>query len=578
MLHHRHDRPSFLRILSAKASPIASGRQSVTPPISAVAVTALLLSTAFSGCTGEDPNVPEEEVSYHTDIRPLLEQHCVACHVEGNVGPFPLDSYAAVEEMGASVVDAVANRRMPPWRHNPDCRPAKDATRLTDDEISKFLAWADADFAEGDPSSFVEPSESSAPLVRAPDIIVAPPVGYAPDVTRPDDYRCLPLDLEFPEDAFITATTVAPDQKALVHHVILYAVPQSEVPTIEALDAAEEGPGYTCFGGSGTQLSSTLGGWTPGEAEPIINDDAAFRVPAGSKLVMQMHYNVVGLEGAAPPDQSELEIWLVPEGQPPSTLLSLTPVADTGLRIVAGDEESVQVSERHLTVDGVHVVGSSPHMHLLGRSLRTEVIRADGTVECLSDIDDWDFAWQRAYVYEDGFEVPLSIDDTVRITCTYDNSAANQPVVNGERVPPRDVTWGEGTFDEMCLDYLVLAAPFQGADASGLCAGYRECSSTCSDDDGTCHLTCLGNQGFGCSLCGLDVMFGDCAVQQCVADAIAFNNCFQGCPDRNNDNFGSCFSEQCKTEYDAYMGCLAPHIASGTCADDFAACGIDADD
>jgi len=44
----------------------------------------------------------------------------------------------------------------------------------------------------------------------------------------------------------------------------------------------------------------------------------------------------------------------------------------------------------------------------------------------------------------------------LRLTCRYDNSPDNQPIVNGEQVAPRDVRWGEGTLDEMCLLYMTV--------------------------------------------------------------------------------------------------------------------------
>ena len=40
--------------------------------------------------------------------------------------------------------------------------------------------------------------------------------------------------------------------------------------------------------------------------------------------------------------------------------------------------------------------------------------------------------------------------------CEYDNSAAHQPVVDGAQLAPRNVTWGEGSLDEMCLHYVWL--------------------------------------------------------------------------------------------------------------------------
>jgi hypothetical protein len=45
----------------------------------------------------------------------------------------------------------------------------------------------------------------------------------------------------------------------------------------------------------------------------------------------------------------------------------------------------------------------------------------------------------------------------MQLTCEYDNSAANQPVIDGVQQPPKDVAWGEGTADEMCLNYFAIS-------------------------------------------------------------------------------------------------------------------------
>jgi len=44
----------------------------------------------------------------------------------------------------------------------------------------------------------------------------------------------------------------------------------------------------------------------------------------------------------------------------------------------------------------------------------------------------------------------------VRWACEYDNSAANQPLINGVAGMPADVVWGEGTTEEMCVGVLYV--------------------------------------------------------------------------------------------------------------------------
>ena len=90
-----------------------------------------------------------------------------------------------------------------------------------------------------------------------------------------------------------------------MHHVILFTVPPDQVADAEALDAADPGEGWTCFGGSGLRdndgLDSApwLGAWAPGGKESVdARRASASRWPAGSRIVMQVHYNL--LAGRAP--------------------------------------------------------------------------------------------------------------------------------------------------------------------------------------------------------------------------------------------------------------------------------------
>jgi hypothetical protein len=78
------------------------------------------------------------------------------------------------------------------------------------------------------------------------------------------------------------------------------------------------------------------------------------------------------------------------------------------------------------------------HMHTRGRRARLEIQHADGTKDCMLDIEKWDFHWQGAYA----FTQPKTYlpTDQLYLECHFDNSDSTV-----ER------NWGEGTDDEMCL-------------------------------------------------------------------------------------------------------------------------------
>jgi hypothetical protein len=58
------------------------------------------------------------------------------------------------------------------------------------------------------------------------------------------------------------------------------------------------------------------------------------------------------------------------------------------------------------------------------------------------------------------FKTPIhaAAGDRVRVTCEWDNSREHQPTVDGVRMEPRDVRFGEKSTDEMCIGTLALTS------------------------------------------------------------------------------------------------------------------------
>ena len=85
-------------------------------------------------------------------------------------------------------------------------------------------------------------------------VTLAMPEAYtpsAPNGVGTDDYRCFILDPELARDSFLTGTNVLPGNSDVVHHVILFRVPPAQLDAAQALDDAEPGQGWTCFGNTG---------------------------------------------------------------------------------------------------------------------------------------------------------------------------------------------------------------------------------------------------------------------------------------------------------------------------------------
>ena len=102
------------------------------------------------------------------------------------------------------------------------------------------------------------------------------------------------------------------------------------------------------------------------------------------------------------------------------------------------------------------VYGVAGHMHLRGRDIKVVLDPGTPKEQTLLHIPAWDFHWQDVYYLTR--PVAIGPGDTIRVSCTFDNSPAAQPVVGTKQLAPRYVIWGEGTTDEMCLGMLSVAA------------------------------------------------------------------------------------------------------------------------
>jgi len=530
-------------------------------------------TTTSTDDTGTTITPTVAEPTFHRDIRPLVERSCVSCHSPGQIAPFAFDAPAEMLDLAPLIVASIEDRTMPPWGMDPDCHDTVGNLRLSDADVAMVTAWRDGGYPEGDAADYVAPELPTPVDIGTPDLTLTPAEAYVPNAAVLDDYRCLPVAEVLERDLFVSGVHVVPDQVALVHHVLIYAVPPSGLGALDALDAADPEPGYTCFGTSGLDNAQTVGGWVPGNEPALYGDGIAQRIPAGSRLILQMHYNTAAATPTA--DQTSVRLWTLPEGQEPDQLLTVFPVPKLSLDIPAGEAHSVQTARQRLPIpEGSKVFATSPHMHLLGTSLQTKVIRADGTEQCLSKIDAWDFNWQRSYAIPEASWIDLSVHDEVEITCTYDNSAANQPADNGTPRDPEDVGWGDGSYDEMCLDYLALVRPYEGSGGTGSCADYDLCVAGCAPDDGICATSCMAASGESCLYCGLDGLFGDCVGTSCPLEGLFLLGCMDGCAEYFEDQF-ACLYDDCRTQFDDYMACASSGaLTDGSCVDEFVGCEV----
>jgi len=311
-----------------------------------------------------------------------------------------------------------------------------------------------------------------------------------------DDYHCTLVNPHVRTNSFIVASHFYPEGID-VHHAILFLVPPDYAAAARAAD--HNGKGWTCFGESalpGTslaQISDTpwLSAWAPGHGRDVVPPGTGVYFPKGSMVVMQVHYNL--LRGDAPV-RVKLVLTTVPASTPLKPLhLSLLPappdipcpagvtgplcnraasLANLGQRFGQGQVGFVDFLEnfcgRSATdppsgdtttctwgVGSGHIVRVTAHMHLLGQGMKIVLNPGTPQAETLLDVTNYNFDYQRSYNLAK--PVVTRPGDKVQVTCTYD-ATLRQKLPQLRNLPPRFVTWGDGSSDEMCLGILQSTA------------------------------------------------------------------------------------------------------------------------
>jgi hypothetical protein len=408
-----------------------------------IPLTAALALTAL-GARQRAVQVPGAP-TFSREVVRIFQQNCQSCHHPGDIAPFSLVDYASAKAQAPLIKFMTQTRQMPPWKPSSGCGTFADPRVLSQKDIDTLAKWVDAGAPEGNRAEMPPPLDfGTGWTLGQPDLVLSNPEPYTPPGDR-DMYRCFTIPTNLTSDTYVSAIDVHPGQRSEVHHVIAFIDTTGE--SVQ-LDEKDPGPGYTSFGGPGFNNPGTLGGWAPGARATQLDEDVALSLPAASRVVLQVHYHLHG--GEPKPDKTEIGIYF--SKTKPKRLLHILPLINQTFTIPPGDANyKVTASFPIPTPFATHLHVIAPHMHLLGRKMNVVATKLDGSSECLINIDDWDFNWQGMYRYREPVAIPTGTRFT--LTAYYDNSSGNPRNPND---PPKAVSWGEATTDEMCIAFLGL--------------------------------------------------------------------------------------------------------------------------
>ena len=220
--------------------------------------------TRAEGCAITFPMLPTPApaLTYYRDVRPILEEHCTACHYPAGPAPMALDSFDALTGHGDAVLKAVLDRRMPP-----SLSAGEDTAVLSHDlaprERHRIANWLLGDRLAGEQESDAADSPPSENWIRLQTRI---------DPAVPSDPEVVHLQADLPAGGEIWLSAIGVEAQYDTGFAFAEVFAESEAPS--GSDRRLTGPIL-----AGEPLH-----WPEGEA---------MHIHAGARLALIAHYRAV---------------------------------------------------------------------------------------------------------------------------------------------------------------------------------------------------------------------------------------------------------------------------------------------
>ena len=393
-----------------------------------------------------------ENVTFTTHIAAIMFEHCSSCHRPGQSGPFPLLTYDDFRKQSETIRLVTKDRYMPPWKPVPTGIEFAHNRRLSDEQIELIEKWVAADCPEGPRDSMPSaPKFAEGWSIGTPDLIVKMQKPFNVPADGPDLYRSFALPVGLDEDKWIKAYELRPTARNAVHHALFFVDDSGKVRNQIERDGQPGLKGMNFFRGVGgnfmekgpDRLAGGLGGYVPGAVPHPLPGDLARFLPKGSDIIMQTHFHPTGK-----PETEQAELGLYFADKPPAQRMvpiQLPPLFGMGAGIdIPPGKSDYMIRDKFVLPIDVKAIEVGGHAHYICSEMHLTAKLPSGESLTLLSIDNWDLDWQDQYQFAAPQVLPQGTELSVEIT--YDNSSNNP---ENPYSPPRNITWGRESNDEM---------------------------------------------------------------------------------------------------------------------------------
>ena len=418
----------------------------------AVCLTALCaVSPSFSRQDTASRSSSSAQPTFYRDVLPILQNHCQACHREGEIGSMPLVTYEQTRPFARAIASAVSQKKMPPWFADPGIGHFSNDPSLSSQEIATLVSWADSNAPAGDPHDAPAPREwAHGWMIPQPDVVIQMPKPVAIPARGDVQYTYEIVHTGFTEGKWVQFSEVRPSSRENVHHAVVYVRP----PDSHWLQHAPAGEPFTGADMNDEQdrndthftTADILLVYAPGSSPDNWTSGMAKFIPAGSDLVFQMHYMAHGH-----PMSDQTSVGLVFAKEPPKQRVLTLQLTNDKFVIPPGVPD-FRVEVHGSIPNDALLLSFFPHMHLRGKRFEYNILQPGGGIETLLRVN-YDFYWQLSYRLAE--PRLLKAGTVLQAVAWYDNSKNNPHNPD----PDAAVRWGDQTYDEMMVGFFDVAVP-----------------------------------------------------------------------------------------------------------------------
>ncbi|HEY7184242.1 MAG TPA: hypothetical protein VIC84_22595 [Blastocatellia bacterium] len=375
---------------------------------------ALLLSASSFPLTGAAHEPITTKVMFNKEVIRILEHNCLACHAPGKIkSDIPLTTYEEARPWAKAIKEEVLEKRMSPFQAVKGYGSFIHDYTVPRRDVELLVSWIEGgaprgeakDYPKGEIDKLITGNEW--PL-GAPDLILQPDKETKIAPEGDDEMRCFVLPANLKEERLINAIDFQPGAGAVVYSANLFVAPPSGVkgPAKDACPPNAEPIGY----------------WAPGQMASRLPGDAAIKLPANSRLMMQVRYHK---NGEAASDRSSVGLYFAND---PTGKLVHNVTINAPATVIPTNAESYRVKASYAINEASEAVAVRPLLFPLAKSIEVSAHRPDGSVEVLVWAKDYRFDWQPAYLFKK--PVALPVGARVEVTAYLDNSENNRNISN----------------------------------------------------------------------------------------------------------------------------------------------------